>query len=193
MDVAKKTIRQELLATRQNLSNSLHQQLSQKICQHLEDFLAHNLTKNKEVLGYWPYRQEPDLSSLLRQSQYQWGLPRCLPSNTSTDRQLAWHHWQWGEPLVANRYGLQEPAAHLPMIDIAQVGVLIVPAVAIDQCGYRLGYGGGYFDRLLSQQPWQQVMTVGVVFNFAYVPTLPIEEHDQPLNAICTESGLVTF
>jgi 5-formyltetrahydrofolate cyclo-ligase len=149
------------------------------------------------VLGYYPYRQEPDLSLLLRQSQNQWGLPRCLPpqnsGNKNNDRQLAWHRWRWGEALVTNRYGLQEPASTLPIIDVAEVGVLIIPAVAIDQQGYRLGYGGGYFDRLLSQPHWQQVITIGVVFDFAYVPTLPIDEWDQPLTAICTESGLVGF
>jgi 5-formyltetrahydrofolate cyclo-ligase len=196
MSLAKTNIRQQLLANRQNLSNSLHQQLSQKICQYLDDFLGNQLVANKAVLGYHPYRQEPDLSSLLRNSKYQWGLPRCLPpQNSGQDhaRQLAWHRWQWGEPLVTNRYGIQEPAATLPLIDVAEVGVLIIPAVAIDQRGYRLGYGGGYFDRLLSQPHWQQVVTIGVVLDFAYVPILPIEEWDQPLTAICTESGLVSF
>jgi 5-formyltetrahydrofolate cyclo-ligase len=196
MSLAKTTIRQQLLANRQNLSDSLHQQLSRKICQYLDDFLDNQLVANKSVLGYYPYRHEPDLSLLLRYSKYQWGLPRCLPPQNSGqdhDRQLAWHRWQWGEPLVTNRYGIQEPAVTLPLIDVAEVGVLIIPAVAIDQRGYRLGYGGGYFDRLLSQPHWQQVVTIGVVFDFAYVPILPIDEWDQPLTAICTDSGLVSF
>ena len=196
MDLAKKTIRQQFLITRQQLSASLHQQLSRQICQHLEKFLDHHLSAEQIALAYYPHRQEPDLTWLLQKSQYQWGLPRCFSakdSGTGNDRQLAWHRWQWGEPLVTNHYGLQEPAAHLPTIDVAQVAVLMIPAVAIDQRGYRLGYGGGYFDRLLSQQPWQQVTTIGVVFDYAYVTTLPIEEWDQPLNAICTESGLISF
>jgi 5-formyltetrahydrofolate cyclo-ligase len=196
MALAKTTVRQQLLSQRQDLSDFLYQQLSQKICQYLDDFLGKHLAADKTVLGYYPYRQEPDLSVLLRHRKYQWGLPRCLPpqhGSQGSDRQLAWHRWQWGEPLVTNRYGIQEPAASLPLIDVTEVGVLIIPAVAIDQRGYRLGYGGGYFDRLLSQQPWQQVITIGVVFDFAHVPTLPIDKWDQPLNAICTESGLVSF
>jgi 5-formyltetrahydrofolate cyclo-ligase len=196
MALAKTTIRQQLLSHRQDLSNFSHYQLSQKICQYLDDFLGNHLAADKAILVYYPYRQEPDLSLLLRHSKYQWGLPRCLlPPNIGQDhdRQLAWHRWQWGEPLVTNRYGLQEPAATLPIIDVAEVEVLIMPAVAIDQRGYRLGYGGGYFDRLLSQPHWQQVITIGVVFDFAYLSVLPIDEWDQPLTAICTESGLVHF
>ncbi len=192
----KKTIRQQLLTERQNLNNSLHQQLSYRICQHLEDFLEHHLSNNQIILAYYPYRQEPDLSPLLRLSKYRWGLPRCLPDNataTKIDRQLAWHLWHDGEQLITNRYGLMEPAATSPVIDVAQVGVILIPAVAIDQRGYRLGYGGGYFDQLLSQQNWQLVMTIGVVFDFAYVPKLPVDKWDQPLVAICTESGLVSF
>jgi 5-formyltetrahydrofolate cyclo-ligase len=191
----KNIIRQQLLAQRQNLSKSLYQQSSQQLCQHLADFLAEHFdqtgagtTSDRLVLGYQSHRQEPDLSPLLQLSKYQWGLPRCSP-----EYQLAWHQWQWGEPLVPNRYGLLEPAATNLIMEVSTSTVLLIPAVAIDQQGYRLGYGGGYFDRLLSQQPWQQVLTIGVVFDFAYLPTLPRMAWDQPLAAICTELGLMRF
>ncbi len=193
MDAEKNTIRHQLLAQRQSLSAALHHQYSQKLCQHLDHFLEQHFDLtgagtpgDRLVGGYQPDRQEPDLSPLLQLHKYQWGLPRCLP-----EHQLAWHHWQWGEPLVANRYGLLEPAATSPIMEASTV--LLIPAVAIDQQGYRLGYGGGYFDRLLSQQQWQQVLTIGIVFDFAYLPTLPRAAWDQPLAAVCTELGLVRF
>jgi 5-formyltetrahydrofolate cyclo-ligase len=208
----KAMLRQQLLAQRQSLSELWHVQQSQQICQHLVDFLEDNVANDQVVLSYWPYRQEPDLSMLLRLRQYQWGLPRCLldcaagnsgdraagnsgdrAAGNSGDRQLVWHGWQWDDLLVTNRYGLAEPAATAPIIDVAQVGVLLLPAVAVDRRGYRLGYGGGYFDRLLSIAPWRQVLTIGVVFDFAYLPTLPVDDWDQPLAAICTESGVVGF
>jgi 5-formyltetrahydrofolate cyclo-ligase len=184
----KATLRQRLLVQRQNLSNLLHAQLSEQICQHLLDFLKSHVAAGQLVLAYWSHRQEADLSTLLQLSNYQWGLPRCLP-----DRQLAWHQWQGGDALVTNRYGLVEPTAAAPLIDITEVSTLLIPAVAIDQQGYRLGYGGGYFDRLLSSEPWPQVMTIGVVFDFAYVPALAVDDWDYPLAAICTESGMVSF
>ncbi len=188
MVVEKAILRQRLLVQRQNLSSPLHAQLSQQVCQHLLEFLGKSIAQNQLVLAYWPHRQESDLAILLRLNTYRWGLPRCLPH-----RQLAWHSWQWDDPLVTNRYGLAEPTATSPIIDINQVGALLIPAVAVDCRGYRLGYGGGYFDRLLSQEPWPQIMTIGVVFDFACIPVLPVDNWDQRLNAVCTESGVVRF
>ncbi len=195
MGAKKNTVRQQLLSHRQHLSKSLYQQSSHQLCQHLDNFLAEHFdrtnpenTSDQIVLGYQPHRQEPDLSPLLQLHKYHWGLPRCLP-----DRQLAWHQWQWGEPLITNRDGLQEPPNTAPLVDMAINGVLLIPAIAIDQQGYRLGYGGGYFDRLLSKPKWSQVLTIGVVFDFAYLPSLPHEEWDQPLAVVCTESGIVRF
>ena len=63
--------------------------------------------------------------------------------------------------------------------------------MACDQKGYRLGYGGGFYDRLLCQKPWQDIPTMGIIFDFAYVDELPTEEWDQPLDYICTEKGII--
>jgi 5-formyltetrahydrofolate cyclo-ligase len=62
--------------------------------------------------------------------------------------------------------------------------------VAIDRQGYRLGYGGGYYDRLRADPLWRKIPTIGIVFNFAYVEQLPIEPWDLPLDAVCTELGV---
>jgi 5-formyltetrahydrofolate cyclo-ligase len=188
MSAEKSALRQQLLAQRQQLSPVLYEQRSTQICQQLQTFLAAQVPAASSILAYWPYRQEPDISILFRSPDYQWVLPRCLP-----DRELAWHRWCWGDLLVANRYGLLEPSVTAPLVDLAEVSVLMLPAVAIDQQGYRLGYGGGYFDRLLSNENWQPLMTIGVVFDFAYLPLLPVDNWDRPVAAVCTESGMVVF
>jgi len=54
---------------------------------------------------------------------------------------------------------------------------------------YRLGYGGGYYDRLLSSEEWASKPTIGIVFEFACLPELPIEPWDKPLQDVCTETG----
>ncbi|MHC5824929.1 MAG: 5-formyltetrahydrofolate cyclo-ligase, partial [Nostoc sp.] len=64
------------------------------------------------------------------------------------------------------------------------------PSVACDYQGYRLGYGGGYYDRLLSLPQWQTKPTIGIVFDFAYLSQIPIESWDKPLQAVCTETRL---
>lgn len=179
----KAALRQQFLAQR---PTSLERQaLSERMCQHLSAFLERNFRVGQTLLAYWPFRQEPDVSELLQWHQYQWGLPRCLVA-----QQLTWHLWQSGDPLVPNCYGIKEPVETSPIIDPSQVSALILPAVAIDRRGYRLGYGGGYFDRLLSQQSWQQILTIGVVFDAAYVPCLPADDWDRPLHYVCTESGI---
>ncbi|MGB7485776.1 MAG: 5-formyltetrahydrofolate cyclo-ligase, partial [Phormidesmis sp.] len=64
------------------------------------------------------------------------------------------------------------------------------PCVACDINGYRLGYGGGFYDRMLSDRTWQNKTTLGIVFEYARLPTVPRDNWDVPLDGICTESGL---
>jgi 5-formyltetrahydrofolate cyclo-ligase len=75
-------------------------------------------------------------------------------------------------------------------VDINLVDLILVPAVACDVRGYRLGYGAGYYDRLLSSSPWRAIPTLGVVFEYARLPSLPQDSWDLPLGGVCSESGL---
>ncbi|NES71751.1 MAG: 5-formyltetrahydrofolate cyclo-ligase, partial [Okeania sp. SIO2D1] len=56
--------------------------------------------------------------------------------------------------------------------------------------GYRLGYGSGFYDRMLSSEEWASKPTIGIVFEFGYLQQLPIDSWDRPLNAVCTENGV---
>ncbi len=179
-------LRQELLRARMALATDLHQEYSDRLCEHLANFLVDRVKIGQTVLAYQPHRQEADLSKLWQQSGYEWGLPRCLP-----DRQLAWHHWQPTEPLAINSYNLAEPLTSAPLVDINSVAVLLIPVVGFDLRGYRLGYGGGYFDRLLANPLWAKVLTIGVAFDQALVAKIPTDSWDLPLQRIFTESGMV--
>jgi 5-formyltetrahydrofolate cyclo-ligase len=183
--VKKAELRQELLRSRMELSPELYQEYSDRFCGHLQKFLLDHVLPGQTILAYQPHRQEPDLRGLFTH-YYQWGMPRCLPQ-----RQLAWHLWRPGELLVNNSYGLAEPLATANLIDPATIAALLIPMVGFDAEGYRLGYGGGYFDRLLASSEWQQVLKIGIAFDLALVPKIPIDSWDLPLQRIFTESGMV--
>jgi 5-formyltetrahydrofolate cyclo-ligase len=179
----KRSQRQQSLRWRAELPLEVHGQLSDRICQHLLTFLTQHLPSGATVWVYYPHRQEPDIRSLLAQPGFRWALPRCLP-----DRQLAWHYWQSGDPLLIGSYGISEPDPDLPLAIAGSA--LLIPALAMDSRGYRLGYGGGYFDRLLAQQGVG--LTLGITFAATLVDRLEIDHWDYPLGAICTESGVLT-
>ena len=106
---------------------------------------------------------------------------------------LVWHSWQPGESLQSGKYGIKEPLATSTVIDATTADLILVPTVACDLRGYRLGYGGGFYDRLLSRDRCSKIPTIGVVFDFAYVPGLPTDIWDIRLNFICTETKLDTY
>jgi 5-formyltetrahydrofolate cyclo-ligase len=87
---------------------------------------------------------------------------------------------------VTNRFGLEEPEAHASreLKTFSLRTLLIIPAVAYDERGFRLGYGGGFFDRFLVQK---SISTMGVCFESFVIPELPIDPHDQPVGTVVTE------
>jgi 5-formyltetrahydrofolate cyclo-ligase len=179
----KKTLRRAFLQQRQGLSPDRWQTQSAQLVQHLQ--AAPLLAQATTVLAYFSVRQEPDLSPLFAFDKV-WAFPRCV--QVGDDRALQWHRWSPGQPLSTGPYGIPEPMADAPSITAADL--ILVPAVACDRQGYRLGYGGGFYDRLLSQSPWATTPTIGITFAAAHVDTLPHDPWDRPLTVVCTELGL---
>ncbi|MGI0482756.1 5-formyltetrahydrofolate cyclo-ligase [Geminocystis sp. CENA526] len=180
ISVQKKLLRKKYIQQRLSLSPAQWRSNSDKICQNILD--SEIFRQAKVVLSYFSFKQEPDLSLLHQQDKVIWGFPRCEGNN------LVWHQWQWGNELDTGKYNILEPLADSPLIDITLVDLILVPSVLLDRTGYRLGYGGGYYDRMLASFPCQN--TMGIVFDFAYIPHLPRESWDKPLKYICTENNL---
>jgi len=168
--------------------------LSVDECRTKSDRISQTLSGDSEfrsaqtVLAYFSTRQEPDLSHLFAQDFGQvFGFPLCEDNN------LLWRQWRLGEPLVAGKYGIQEPDRRAVALFPEQVDLMLVPCVACDRSQYRLGYGGGFYDRLLAKPEWRSVRTIGIVFDFAVIEAMPVDLWDQPLDRICTDQGFLSL
>ncbi len=177
----KTQLRRQLLKQRQALSTSIWQEKSKLLCEQLQSLPL--FQSAHKILAYFSVRQEPDLSSLF-DSSAAWGFPRCV------EKELVWHRWSVGDRRQIGSYNILEPEPNSPILSVAKVDLILIPAVACDHQGYRLGYGGGYYDRLLSDPFLAKIPTIGVVFEFAYLPAIPIESWDIPLSLVCTENSV---
>ena len=179
---SKQSLRRRLLDRRQALPVKVWQAQSDLLCERLAN--CPKFTRAQTVLAYQSCRQEPNLNHLFTHHNKQWGLPRCV------DRDLIWHHWQPPQPLTTGSYGILEPDPTAPQWLPTEVDLILIPAVAIDLHGYRLGYGGGYYDRLRADPLWHKIPAIGIIFDFAYVDRVPTDTWDLPVDAVCTELGI---
>ncbi|MEM1307493.1 MAG: 5-formyltetrahydrofolate cyclo-ligase [Pseudomonadota bacterium] len=113
-------------------------------------------------------------------------LTTALPVMRGRGQPLDFHSWQPGEPLVTVQWGIKEPPASAPRV---RPSVLLVPLLAVDALGYRLGYGGGFYDLTLGdlrRDNGPPVIAVGLAFDQQCVDVLPRDAYDEPVDALLT-------
>lgn len=133
------------------------------------------------VGAYAPLPDEADPTALVRVLAQT--CPIAYPRVVSNSAPLAFHLWS-GEALTPGAFGIREPAEAWPKV---HPSVLLVPLLAFDATGGRLGYGKGHYDRTLSAHP---ARTIGIAFAGQEMAAIPTECHDHPLEMVLTEKGV---
>ena len=147
---------------------------------------------------YWPLPGEPDLRALA--PEHPW---LALPAVTGEPPRLLYRRWRPGAPLAPDRYGIPAPpgparhgaieadAAAETELPAGKLGLLLVPALAFDPVsGIRLGYGGGWYDRLRADPTWRAVPALAVLPSAGLCPGLPREPWDGPFQGWLDEHGV---
>jgi 5-formyltetrahydrofolate cyclo-ligase len=138
------------------------------------------------VSGFVPYESEIDLTGLFERLAGE-GWTTCLPVVIAKGQPLEFRPWRPGGGLEEGVWGIPVPPASAGTV---KPDVLLVPLLAFDAHGYRLGYGGGFYDRTLKAlRREKEVCAVGVAFAAQEVDAVPHEAHDEPLDWILTENG----
>jgi len=142
------------------------------------------------VSGYQPIGDEADISKLMTGLDQQ-GYQIALPVIVGKGQPLEFRTWSPGDTLDEVQWGIQEPGDDA---EIVVPDVLLCPLLAFDEAGYRLGYGGGFYDRSLAQIRAQKpVVTIGIAFDEQKVDVVPRDAYDQRLDWILTPSGAHKF
>jgi 5-formyltetrahydrofolate cyclo-ligase len=178
------TSKQELrAAARENRLSLKRPDFAQAIARHAEDL---SLAPGTVVGGYHALADEAD-PALLLERLVELGCHIAFPRVAAKGLPLEFHRVPDGEVLAPGAFGIHEPLDIWPRV-VPQV--LLVPLLAFDPSGHRLGYGGGFYDRSLARL---QVPAIGIAYAGQEVPSLPHEAHDRTLTMVLTEHGLRRF
>jgi len=143
------------------------------------------LSPKTVVAGYHPFNDEADPLELMK-ALAALGHPLALPL-VRPGKALRFAEWAIGAPTRSNRFGILEPEP--PGLALKPAAIL-VPLLAFDAEGHRLGYGGGYYDRALENST---ALAIGIAYAGQEVEKLPRESHDRPLDLVVTETGARAF
>jgi 5-formyltetrahydrofolate cyclo-ligase len=151
---------------------------------------AERLIGVRVVGGYRPHGSEVDPLPLMRRFAVA-GAVLALPVVVAVDAPLVFRTWREGDPLEPDAFGIPAPSAKAAEV---RPDVIIAPVLAFDARGGRLGQGAGCFDRTLADRRASGgVFAIGLAFAGQEVAACPLEAHDQPLDAILTETGYKAF
>lgn len=178
----RKAERERLLAARLKLSLEYRTAQTVAICQELDRLVPPGSGTILSV--YWPIRAEPDLRAWMR-AKWEQGIRVVLPVAVALGQPLKFREWRPDARMVRGLWKIPYPA------DGAEVApsVVLAPVIGFDSAHYRLGYGGGFFDRTLARMT-EKPLVIGLGYPSASIPTIYPQPHDIPMNTIVTGETL---
>jgi 5-formyltetrahydrofolate cyclo-ligase len=183
LPVEKQALRELARVRRQDLARALPD-FAQRIAKYADDLPD---SVNAQVSGYRALPEEADPSGLLNCLRTR-GCEICYPRVHMKGHPLWFHVPVAQEPWLPGAFGIPEPRPDWPR---ALPTLLLVPLLAFDAAGYRLGYGGGYYDRTLAQfRAERSITAIGIAFAGQEVPSVPHDSSDERLDMIVTEAGV---
>lgn len=175
----RQTLRQYLLQQRRAFTDAQRQLLDQRIRDRIAVWCRTQLPPSLGV--YWPIQGEPDLLPLYPELQ-KLGIQLCLPSVPGRDQPLQFLSWQPGDAMVLDPYKIPIPQ-HQQIVPVP--AAMLIPCVGFNAQGYRLGYGGGFYDRTLLA--WPDRIAIGVAYQQALIEFTPTI-HDIAMQQVMTEA-----
>jgi 5-formyltetrahydrofolate cyclo-ligase len=186
----KQRLRREARARRGQLAGAVPDYAQNIAARYADDFDGLGFAPDAVVAGYLPILDEADPRALMAALAGK-GQVLALPRVAERRAPLVFHRWSPGDATLIDMFGLSEPLAGA---EIVTPSILLVPMLAFDASGTRLGYGGGYYDRTLALlRAARQIIAVGIAYAGQEVGEVPRRGHDEPLDAIVTEKGVRKF
>ena len=161
--------------------DSAPENLIKKSFKNLQKFGASN------IAGYWPIADELDVRPLMRKLSFE-GVTVSLPAVIPGEKKLVFRVWVEGTPLLRGPYGTWQLAENTLL---NEPDVLLIPLLAFDSKGGRLGYGGGFYDQTVSAlRKQKEIISVGIAYSGQEITEVPMCMKDQRLDWIATELGM---
>ncbi|MER8383408.1 5-formyltetrahydrofolate cyclo-ligase [Mesorhizobium sp. M0142] len=176
----RKAERERLIASRLAVSADMRTAMSQRIAEGLDAVIGD--IAGSMVSLYWPFRGEPDLRPWMETVNTRGGRT-ALPVVVEKDRPLVFRAYTHGDRLEKGVWNIPIPAEGDPVLP----DIVISPIVGIDPGHFRLGYGGGFFDRTLAAMPFKPLV-IGVGYELQRIVTIYPQPHDIPMDRVVTES-----
>ncbi|MGE0551641.1 MAG: 5-formyltetrahydrofolate cyclo-ligase [Kofleriaceae bacterium] len=179
----KATLRRGLLARRDALTPAMRADASARIGRSANEVLDARVQPGSLLALYDAKGTEVDTQAI-EASALARGVSVCYPRIVDGQRQLAFHAVPAAE-LVPSRFGLREPRPTAPLVALEAIAAFIVPAVAFDRGGGRMGWGGGHYDATFAAVPG--TLRIGLAFDCQLIDRVPHDAHDIDVHIIITE------